>query len=510
MGVARRTGTVTYLRMYRGPRALSGTRSGTLRNDSGAVLGTAVFPAVRVAGWQSARLNHPVSVFMGSRITVCALSPNGHFANFTKPSSVGVVGGGHFFGIRSSIRKLVKGRWQTTVDLQHWNALGLIYQLAAPPGPVAMTPMPQIPAGAIDVRSFGAVGDGVHDDSDAIQRALYSLKPGDTLVFPAGRVFRHTAVTKNVDPWVPGWVLTVTTPNVRITGGGTLLGTAEASAAFNIKAAGVQVDHLTFRTAGVTHRGSTFEEMGLHIGPYAGVKVSDVSVENAPAAGVYINGASGFQLRRVRVIGSHADGVHMTGGSHDGAVDDVYVTRSGDDGVAIVSYQGEPVCQRIYVTGALITDQLWGRGVTVVGGDSIRYRNTIIDRSNAAAVYISSESEWNTQPVSRVEIDRAIITNANMQLAHSNRPIHGAVLLYNSSGTNKNTDITLHHMVIIGPPTGSGRISGVVGQFSHLWFHDNTQMGRDFPYYAQRVRYHNLRLSGSIWNGINSPTIKEW
>ncbi|MBR5287211.1 MAG: glycoside hydrolase family 28 protein [Clostridia bacterium] len=39
---------------------------------------------------------------------------------------------------------------------------------------------------AVDVRSFGAVGDGVHDDTTAIQSALHFLPDGARLYFPAG------------------------------------------------------------------------------------------------------------------------------------------------------------------------------------------------------------------------------------------------------------------------------------------------------------------------------------
>ena len=39
---------------------------------------------------------------------------------------------------------------------------------------------------AVDVRSFGAVGDGEHDDTAAIQTALHFLPAGARLYFPAG------------------------------------------------------------------------------------------------------------------------------------------------------------------------------------------------------------------------------------------------------------------------------------------------------------------------------------
>ena len=40
---------------------------------------------------------------------------------------------------------------------------------------------------AVDVRSFGAVGDGVHDDTSAIQSAIHFLPAGARLYFPEGR-----------------------------------------------------------------------------------------------------------------------------------------------------------------------------------------------------------------------------------------------------------------------------------------------------------------------------------
>ena len=50
----------------------------------------------------------------------------------------------------------------------------------------------------IDVRSFGAVGDGVTLDTLAIQRAIDSLEKGDTLVFSDGS-FDTFAKPTNVD-----------------------------------------------------------------------------------------------------------------------------------------------------------------------------------------------------------------------------------------------------------------------------------------------------------------------
>ncbi len=44
----------------------------------------------------------------------------------------------------------------------------------------------------VSVTDFGAVGDGVTDDTLAIRKALGALNPGDTLVFPANKTFAHS------------------------------------------------------------------------------------------------------------------------------------------------------------------------------------------------------------------------------------------------------------------------------------------------------------------------------
>ena len=45
---------------------------------------------------------------------------------------------------------------------------------------------PLSPAGLLNVKAFGAVGDGKADDTAAVQRALDAMTSGDTLVFPKG------------------------------------------------------------------------------------------------------------------------------------------------------------------------------------------------------------------------------------------------------------------------------------------------------------------------------------
>ena len=61
-----------------------------------------------------------------------------------------------------------------------------------------VAPPPQTP-GVLNVKAFGAVGDGKTDDSDAVQLAMSTLGAGETLLFPQG-TYR---ITRSLDTGSP-------------------------------------------------------------------------------------------------------------------------------------------------------------------------------------------------------------------------------------------------------------------------------------------------------------------
>ena len=304
-----------------------------------------------------------------------------------------------------------------------------------------------IPSDAVNVLNFGAAGDGVTDDSAAIQRALDGLGSGGTLVLPEGRVFAHASVLK------------VRVAGVRITGGGTLLATNELGSSLYILKDDVTVDSLSLRTRSTTQRWAEYEKQGITLMAVRGTKLTDVVVDGPGAAGIYMTGSSGFALNRVTVTNSRADAIHITGGSHDGTLTDISVSGSGDDGVAVVSLATDSLPVRnIVVTNASVTNQRWGRAFSIVGGNGITWRNIYAEASNSASLYIAAEGEWNTKPVDQVLVDGATIVNANTNSAID----HGAVVLYNSQST-VNRNITLRNVSIKNTRASASRQVSILG-----------------------------------------------
>ena len=323
-------------------------------------------------------------------------------------------------------------------------------------GPAAPTAAPVVPPPAEDgpvtrtPEDYGAVGDGEADDTAALQAALDGLRPGDTLELVQGRTYRHADV------------LRIGVPDSAVTGAGTLLASTEERSALMVQAAGVELAGVTLRISGTTKRFTGLEQHRLVLGRHAGIVVRGVSVEGSAGAGVYVEGSSDFRLEQLRVSDTRADGIHMTGGAHDGVVLQPVVMRSGDDGVAVVSYDADPETTRgITVQSPRVESTTWGRGVSVVGGEDVVYRDVHVQDSNAAAIYIATEGEpFFTRSTRGVRVLGAELLRANT----SEQVDHGAVLVASQGQDRTISDVLIEQVSIQDTRAAASRQVGVLGE----------------------------------------------
>ena len=345
--------------------------------------------------------------------------------------------------------------------------------ISVPPSPsTAPTPTPSRSAaaptkGAISVLDFGAAGDGVTDDTKAIQKALDALHRGDTLEFPGGHTFRHTDV------------LRVGVPEVRITGRGVLLATNESRSAFFVDADSVTVDGgLTFRMGPTTKRWDAYEQMKLRIGRHSNVSIRGITIDGSAAAGLFIGGADHFDVTDVTVQNTRADAIHMTGGAHDGRVTGASIQNPGDDGVAVVSYvDGNPVCRDIAIVSPKLTAQTWGRAFSVVGGQDITWRDVYADGSGGASIYVAAESEWNTYGAKRITFDGGTLKRSNQTSSID----HGAILIYDAQPQYPNSSITIRNLNIVDTRSNASRQVGVLSNKGAV---------------QEKISFENIRISG--------------
>ncbi len=359
------------------------------------------------------------------------------------------------------------------------------------------TPVPRPTPVVVSVSDFGAKGDGVTDDTAAIQRALASMHSGETLVFPAGRTFVHASS------------LSVVASGTRLTGGGVLLASDERNSKLLVRRVNnTTIDNLTFKVQRTTRRWAEYEKMGIVLLETNGSRISDVTIEGTGSAGLYVGKSRYFALNRIAVKNSRADSIHITEGSHDGVINDPVVTNSGDDGVSIVSYRdGSPPVTNVTINNPRLTGQVWGRAFAVVGGTNIAWHNIYAEGSSGASVYIAAEREWNTLNCTNIMVDGGSIVAANRNAAVD----HGAVMMYNSAG-GLNSNITIRNLNITDTRADAARQVALIdngGSHRRVSLRNITVTGGPTTFWTDGVAA-NYNLVGWSKDGVDLPDRLGW
>jgi hypothetical protein len=103
------------------------------------------------------------------------------------------------------------------------------------------------------------------------------------------------------------------------------------------------------------------------------------------------------------------------------------VARTGDDGVAVVSYDRDTApCRSIQVLSPTVNGTAWGRGLSVVGGIGIAYTDVTVRDTDAAAIYIAVEGD----PFYSRAVDGVVVRGGRVEQANRNATIdHGALVV---------------------------------------------------------------------------------
>ncbi len=122
----------------------------------------------------------------------------------------------------------------------------------------------------------------------------------------------------------------------------------------------------------------------------------DLTIEGTGDAGffLYRQTHDGTITGKITCVNTAADSFHITDRTYniDLSGSDLYSTGSGDDGFAVVSYESNgSMVNNIHWGHVTLRNQKWGRGVSVVGGQSVTVDYFDIESSAAAAIYIAAE-----------------------------------------------------------------------------------------------------------------------
>ena len=308
-------------------------------------------------------------------------------------------------------------------------------------GSSSQIPTPTQTPPIVNVKNFGVKGDGVTNDTAAIQRALDSMTNGGTLVFPPG-TYKYTSA------------LGVTRPGTKLWGygGATLHNGVSTVNAITLAAANTAIYGFKLTTAPITRGSGVHAQIGLRGGP--GQEAIDnrlVGPANLAGLGIMAWGASDFLIARNHVEKTAADAIWMVGGSRNGKVLENVVRDAGDDMVGVVSTIGWPINYNILIERNDVAQQFWGRGISVVGGKDVTIRNNTIAHTYAAAgIIITQEDNFNTWEVRNILVEGNKISHVQTTGTPKNnfRTHHAGIHLWAENSGKRVENVMLRNNVI--------------------------------------------------------------
>lgn len=297
-----------------------------------------------------------------------------------------------------------------------------------------MPAMPTKPANALLVTNFGARGDDGNDDSAAIEAAIRAAQPGQWIVFPSGRYIHNKSIKVN-KAGVVLWSEGATLHGSNISDQAVML-EADGASVYNFTMTAVSDKRLTAPwQSRVAVIGGTNPRRLLRNNIVRNNKIVHAGERGTPlanstsAAGIFIYNATNFLIAENTVSRSLADAIHITAGSYNGRVLKNTVREPGDDMIAVVSYIGSPsmaasqvnaefaarrardLVRNVLVSGNSVSGNYWGRGITVVGGESVTIENNRIERTtHAAGIYLARETSYLTFGVKDILVRNNVIS----------------------------------------------------------------------------------------------------
>jgi len=234
----------------------------------------------------------------------------------------------------------------------------------------------------VSVKDYGAVGDGVANDTDALVRALSEYQ-GD-LLFPKGTYrFTHAVVvaaTARKIVFEAGAILRGDNPQE----GGLVLRNGSAT----------EIDGITISWAtNPTSRVST--GTAIRVQNCTDVILKNATINSASGAGLLFSECTRPIVDGAKVRDTLADGVHFAN-CNSPVAKHIETTNTGDDGLAFVNYEKLPMASGGYASDVMVTDSK-ARGIAVVGQSDVVVEKFVVLRTRVSALYVAQEPSYNTR-----------------------------------------------------------------------------------------------------------------
>ncbi|CAM4217801.1 hypothetical protein FHS16_000412 [Paenibacillus endophyticus] len=269
-----------------------------------------------------------------------------------------------------------------------FNLDAMAFKLAEP----ADTTVPA-PANALSIAECGATADDNTDDTAAIQACIDSARSEGRIVYVPEGTFLYSAC------------LVLDGADLTGSGHGSVLKSINAlEQCLRLTGDGSDVSHVQLTTITTTDRLSTDVSARVFVDPNAlNFSVKNTVIDGATSAGIISFGSHGI-ISGNTVRNTLADGIHITGLSDDILIENNVSRDTGDDQIAVVSYEKFGSWVRNVTIRHNDVAGGHARGITVSGGENIAVENNKISLTGGAGVFIASEGSYKTYTVNGLHV----------------------------------------------------------------------------------------------------------
>jgi hypothetical protein len=238
----------------------------------------------------------------------------------------------------------------------------------------------------LDVTSYGATANDTTDDTKAIINCITAASAGSKKVWiPAGNFYSNDQINipAGVKVYGAGIWHTVIKRNIPA---------SLTRRSFQMKDS-TEIKNLKIDDILGNYRINNHE--GIRFSGSKNVLIDGIWLANIFGAGLLGASATNITIKNCRLIGTYADAIHLSRASVNCLAENNLVRNSGDDGLAIVTYNTAG-CHDIVYRNNTVWLNYWGRGITMIGGDNnVLEKNLVVD--GAKAGLLIAVEEYNKQ-----------------------------------------------------------------------------------------------------------------
>ncbi|MCA7950371.1 right-handed parallel beta-helix repeat-containing protein [Burkholderia seminalis] len=333
------------------------------------------------------------------------------------------------------------------------------YLVGSSTGLIARTLLQELVDLPTSVRRFGVMGDGVTDDTAALQVALNA---GIPLYFPPGTYLYSNTLTATASIIGAGWnsILQCTTPQ------------GQNSVIYWRNASNLKIQNLQFFSKNATAYYPDENAGSINLQDCSQFEISGCKFNNSAGGGALMRSCVNGKVFDNTLLDIWHDGIHVTKASADITITNNEVINGGDDAFAVVGYFNEGVRpRRITISNNRVVGTKYARGIAIVGAQEITVTDNQIYKPMAAGIYVASEltSVYQSYGNDNVTVANNILDTCGVQsnigaiVNSSNGPIGYAALAVTATAGFNNSNITIVNNTIknsAGTPIGLWQQAG--------------------------------------------------